>query len=183
MSNDIGPVANEIGQTRPFRSTSQEAVVGLLRTVDLLRRHLGRFVEAHGITLQQYNVLRILRGAGPKGLPTLELAHRMLEQTPGVTRMIDRLEEKQLVDRVRCVEDRRIVYCRLTGRARGLVDRLDGPMNEADEVLAMLGEADQRKLIALLDAIRSTLKETVGGASARARPKEGQDVQDVDDHQ
>ena len=82
----------ELRQRRPFQSPAHEAVLGLMRTADLVRRQAAALIEPHGITLQQFNVLRILRGAGGEGLPTLEVAERMIEQTPGVTRLLDRLE-------------------------------------------------------------------------------------------
>ncbi|HZJ72423.1 MAG TPA: MarR family transcriptional regulator, partial [Planctomycetota bacterium] len=102
-----GVLQREIRQTRPFPSVEAEAVVGLMRTADVVKRGLARVVEPRGLTLQQYNVLRILRGAGPEGLPTLEIAGRMIEQAPGVTRLLDRLEAKNLVQRARCPRDRR----------------------------------------------------------------------------
>ena len=88
---------HELRQRRPFQSAAHEAVVGLMRTADLIKRQAAAIVEPHGITLQQFNVLRILRGAGADGLPTLEVADRMIEQTPGVTRLLDRMEAKGLV--------------------------------------------------------------------------------------
>jgi MarR family transcriptional regulator, organic hydroperoxide resistance regulator len=124
-------IRNEIRQQRPFPSPHQEAVVTLMRTADLARRVVGDVVEAHGITAQQYNVLRILRGAGNDGLPTLEIAERMIEQTPGITRLIDRLERKKLVTRERSSADRRCVYCRISEEGLGLLDRLDGPVQSA----------------------------------------------------
>ncbi len=96
----------EIKQTKPFRSVSQEAMIGLFRTTDMLRRRASTLLDPEGITPQQYNVLRILRGAGTEGLPTLEIASRMIEQAPGITRLLDRLETKRLVSRERCPEDR-----------------------------------------------------------------------------
>src|SRR5829696_3408168 len=110
----VSRIQQEIKQNRPFTSRTQEAVVALMRTTDLVRRAIGAIVEPHGITLQQYNVLRILRGSGEQGLPTLEIADRMIEQTPGITRLIDRLETKRLALRERCKNDRRRVYCRIT---------------------------------------------------------------------
>src|SRR5229473_5817955 len=110
----MGTVLEEIRQRRPFPSVAHEAIVALLRTADLVRRQVATLVEPHGITPQQYNVLRILRGAGEKGLPTLEIAERMIEQTPGITRLIDRLQTKNLVARERCLTDRRQVFCRIT---------------------------------------------------------------------
>ena len=88
--------------------------VSLMRTSDLIRRAVAVVIDAQGITLQQYNVLRILRGAGGEGLPTLEIAERMIEQTPGITRLLDRLEAKALVGRERCPTDRRQVTCRIS---------------------------------------------------------------------
>src|SRR5204863_9342501 len=103
----------EIRQRKPFRSPTQEAVVGLLRSTDRVRRARAGVVEPRGITLQQYNVLRILRGARPRGLPTLEIAARMVEHAPGITRLLDRLEAKTLVRRQRPAGDRRQVVCRI----------------------------------------------------------------------
>lgn len=151
----------EIRQSRPFRSKGQEAMLGLLRTADLVRRSISRVLEPHDITPQQYNVLRILRGAGETGLPTLEIAERMLEQTPGITRLIDRLEAKGLVARQRCAADRRQVLCWLTPAGSVLVARLDGPMDEADEaVAAVLPAKDLERLIGLLDTLRARWPES-----------------------
>lgn len=146
----------EIRQNRPFRSLSQEAMLGLMRTTDLIRRAFGRVVEERGITLQQYNVLRILRGAGDSGLPTLEIGSRMIEESPGVTRLIDRLEAKEWVRRERCPHDRRQVLCWITGSGLALLESLDEPMAQADDrALSMLSADDKSHLIRLLDAIRA----------------------------
>src|SRR5438445_6730714 len=115
----------EIKQKRPFPSQRQRAVVGLLRTADVVGRFVDAVIEHQGVTGQQYNVLRILRGAGERGLPTLEIAERMIEQTPGITRLIDRLEAKKLVLRERCAADRRQVFCRITPAGLDLLTRLD----------------------------------------------------------
>src|SRR5690349_21582673 len=104
----------EIRQNKPFRSRQQEALLGLLRTAALIKRRDARLVEAHGISPEQYNVLRILRGAGPEGLPVLDIAGRMIEPSPAITRLLDKLENKRLVQRVRCPEDRRQVLCTIT---------------------------------------------------------------------
>ena len=118
----------ELRQRRPFNSPAHEGVVALLRTADLLRRHGSALLEGQGITLQQYNVLRILRGAGDAGLPTLEVAGRMIEQTPGVTRLLDRLEAKGLVRRQRCPKDRRQHLCWITAEGLALLAGLDEPV-------------------------------------------------------
>jgi MarR family transcriptional regulator, organic hydroperoxide resistance regulator len=146
----------EIRQRRPFRSRQQEAVLALLRTTDVVRRFLTRIVEPHGITLQQYNVLRILRGAGDEGIPTLAIGERMIEQTPGITRLLDRLEAKGLVCRKRCTEDRRQVLCWLTAPGRELLAGLDGSVDAIDDgALGMLAPAEVDALIGLLDQIRA----------------------------
>ena len=83
----------EIRQTKPFESPTQEAILSVYRTSDVLQRLFVKLVEPHGISLQQYNVLRILRGAGKEGTPTLDIADRMIEKTPGITRLLDKLEQ------------------------------------------------------------------------------------------
>ena len=150
----MGSVRQEIKQTRPFASLADEAVVTLLRTADHARTALSAVVEEAGITLQQYNVLRILRGARPDGLCTLTIADRMLERTPGITRLIDRLEAKRLVVRVRSAEDRRQVWCRITPDGLRLLARLDRPVAELDrDVVAGLSRADQERLGELLAVV------------------------------
>src|SRR5687768_17692481 len=139
-----------------FRSREQQATLGLLRTADAIKRSLAHLIEPHGITLQQYNVLRILRGAGPEGLPTLTVGERMIEQTPGVTRLVDRLESKKLVDRVPCPKDRRRVFCRITAEGLALLEELDAPVNQADaQAVSVLREDDLGTLIELLDRVRA----------------------------
>ena len=143
----------EIRQRKPFRSPTQEAVVGLLRTTDRVRRALTGVVEPRGITLQQYNVLRILRGAGDEGLPTLEIASRMVEHAPGVTRLLDRLQAKALVRRQRSARDRREIRCWITAEGLELLDGLDLAMPDAarrfmsplpsDELDAFIRELDR----------------------------------------
>lgn len=150
----------EIKQTRPFASKTQEAAIALMRTADMVRRAVATLVEPHGITPQQYNVLRILRGAGERGLPTLEIAERMIEQTPGITRLIDRLETKKLVLRERCATDRRQVFCRITAAGLSMLGRLDTPLQSRErETLAALTEKELAELIALLDRAREGLTQ------------------------
>jgi DNA-binding MarR family transcriptional regulator len=150
----------EIRQRRPFRNLSHAGAVALLRTADLVRRHAAATVEPHGITLQQFNVLRILRGAGGEGMPTLEVAARMIEQTPGVTRLLDRLEAKGLVRRQRCPKDRRQHLCWITEQGSGLLANLDAPMVKANQAsLKGLSAAEQEELIRLLDRLRAAHHE------------------------
>ena len=146
----------EIRQTKPFGSPEQEAVLGLLRTADVVRRYLSGLVEPHGLTAQQYNVLRILRGAGEAGLPTLDVADRMIERAPGITRLMDRLEGKGLVRRVRCPKDRRQVLAYIAPRGLALLSRLDPELTAADAAaLPGLTRGRVKDLIRLLDAVRA----------------------------
>ena len=150
MATDEKPADN-------FRSREQEATLGLLRTADAVKRSLAQVIEPHGITPQQYNVLRILRGAGPDGLPTLTIGERMIEQTPGVTRLVDRLERKALVARVPCPNDRRRVFCRITPKGLDLLKELDDPVNRWDtQAVAVLQPSDLDSLINLLDRVRAS---------------------------
>jgi DNA-binding MarR family transcriptional regulator len=151
----VSKLQREIRQQRPFGSPAEEAVVGLMRTADVVRRRVAVVLEPHDVTPQQYNVLRILRGAGEAGLPTLEVGSRMLEQTPGITRLLDRLEAKQLVRRQRCPKDRRQHLCWITSPGERLLEALEAPLAAAVEsCLAGLTQPDRIALIRLLDAIR-----------------------------
>ena len=151
----MSPIQDEIKQQRPFRSRGQEGLLSLLRTADQVKRQIASVVEPYGLTLQQFNVLRILRGAGASGLPTLDIAERMIEQAPGITRLLDRLEKKALVGRERCPQDRRQVLVAITPGGLRLLARLDRPVAEADDtLLAHLGSRRTITLIRLLDAVR-----------------------------
>ena len=158
-------IQREIKQGKPFPAATAEATVSLLRAADLVRRAVSAVVEPHGITLQQYNVLRILRGAGERGLPTLEIVERMVEQTPGITRLIDRLETKKLVLRERCKTDRRQVFCRITAAGLELLARLDQPLREAEDLaLSPLTQKQLAQLLGLLDLVRNGLHAAIESA-------------------
>ena len=156
MTAQTTPLQRELRQRKPFPAVSQACVVSLFRTTDLLRRRTATVVEPSGITLQQFNVLRILRGGGEDGLPTLDVADRMVEQTPGVTRLLDRLEAKGLVRRQRCPKDRRQHLCWITAQGRDVLAALDRPIVESSEDnLKGLSPGDQETLLRLLNVIRA----------------------------
>ena len=108
MTRPASTAAEAISQRKPFRHQRQEATVSLLITTEAVRRQMVNFLAGPGkdqVTMQQYNVLRILRGAGSGGLPTLTIAERMIEKTPGITLMIDPAWlPRGLVERERCTE-------------------------------------------------------------------------------
>ena len=155
MSSFQGTLQDELRQTRPFHSLGQEAVLGLFRTTDIVQRQYAQLLKSYDVTLQQYNVLRILRGAGEKGLPTLAIAERMVEHAPGITRLIDRLEKRGWVERHRPQGDRRQVLCRITDEGLEVLEHTDRPVDALDDrCLEMLDSEELRKLIELLDRVR-----------------------------
>jgi DNA-binding MarR family transcriptional regulator len=152
----VTKLQEELQQTKPFASPRQEAMLALMKTADVVRRGIAGVLEPHGVTLQQYNVLRILRGAGPQGIPTLSIAGRLIEETPGVTRLLDRMEARGWVKRERCEKDRRVVYAKITERALELLARIDPLLAEFERgSLPMLGEAEVQELIGLLERARA----------------------------
>jgi DNA-binding MarR family transcriptional regulator len=137
-------------------SRQQDAVVSILRTANYLRRFCSPVFDQYDITSQQFNVLRILRGAGLEGLPTLDIAERMIEQSPGITRLLDRLERKKLVRRERPSDNRRQVLCYITKAGLDLLQELDTPVRNQDKrALHRLDESEIEELIRLLELVRS----------------------------
>lgn len=148
-------VAAEIRQARPFRSKKQEATIALLRTASVVGRALSRALEPWGLSLAQYNALRIIRGAGTNGIATLAIRDRMIEVGTPITRVLDKLEAAGYVRRERG-PDRRQVLCFVTAESRRLLDKIDPSVDAADEaVMAPLNAQQIAALIALLDSVRS----------------------------
>ena len=142
-------------KSRAGLAPGSRAFVALWSSADRVRAFLGAVVEPHGITVQQYNVLRILRGAEPDGLPTLTIAERMIERTPGITRMIDRLETKGLVARERRGGDRRCVYCRITRAGLEVLRSLDRAVDAADRAaFSVLSAGELARLTEMLERVR-----------------------------
>ena len=161
-------VQTEIRQTRPFSSRRQEATIALLRTASVVSRVLERVVEPAGLSLAQYNALRIVRGAGSAGIPTLAVRERMIQEGTTITRILDKLEASGLVRRERSTPDRRQVVCYVTPDGRRLLERIDPKVNAADEkVVAGLSAGELDRLISMLDDIRS--RNAGRGAARSAR--------------
>jgi len=161
-------VRGEIRQGKPFRSRGQEGAIALLRTASVVRRAIARTVEPHGLSLAQYNALRIIRGAGAGGVPTLAIRERMIEEGTTITRLIDKLEEARLIRRERSLPDRRQVVCRATDAGKKLLDKLDPQVDAADEEsMRALGKRELDQLIHTLDTIRAANAER--GAAAHNR--------------
>ena len=127
----------------------------MLSAADRVRTSFEAVCAPFDITAHQYNVLRILRGAEPEGLPTLIIAERMIERTPGITRMVDRLEAKGLVAREVRPHDRRCVYCRITKKGLSLLKQLDEPVEEFNRsAFSALSDAELKQLVALMERTR-----------------------------
>lgn len=141
----------ELKKRRPFDCPEQEAALNLARTQDYLLQPFARLFAGHGISPPQYNVLRILRGAGGDGLPCQEIAGRMVTRMPDITRLVDRLEGAGLVERRRTREDRRVVLVSIRQRGRDLLGRLDEPVLELHRrTLGHLSRAELQELNRLL---------------------------------
>ncbi len=134
-------------------SDRQEAAVRLIQAADVVRRRMAAVIEPYGVTVQQYNVLRILRGAGDP-LPILAIAARMIEHTPGITRLLDRLEAKGLVARVRDTKDRRVYHCSITAAGLALLASMDAAVDEVDEAaVGALNPAEVSQLLQILKTV------------------------------
>jgi DNA-binding MarR family transcriptional regulator len=141
---------------RARRDCPEEAAfLELVRTTDLLSRGLVRIMKTEDISPTQYNVLRILRGA-PEGLACGEIANRMITRDPDVTRLLDRLEKRELISRCRETKDRRTVMASITSEGLKLLGRLDEPVQAAHrKQLGHLGRERLRALVELLSLSRS----------------------------
>src|SRR3954469_3766569 len=150
MASDL---RNEIKQTKPFVSLEAEAHLNIERTAAVLGHAFAERLKPFGITSTQYNVLRILRGAGATGLCRNEIRDRLVAQVPDVTRLLDRMEDAGLVERERGETDRRLVPTRSTRQGLQLLKRLDAPVLDVHRRhLGHLSAAQLRSLIDLLAA-------------------------------
>jgi DNA-binding MarR family transcriptional regulator len=141
----------EIKQSKPFPRRSSEALLSVMRTAALLEHQLNEVLRPYGITELQYNVLRILRGAGPEGLCGREISERLVSQVPDVSRLLDRMEGMQLLRRERDATDRRHVTARITPRGLRVLDEAT-PQLEAFE-RERFGHLDAERLQHIIDGL------------------------------
>jgi DNA-binding MarR family transcriptional regulator len=147
-------IRERIGQRREFRSAAHEAVVSLVVAADHLNRVAEGICEGHGLTADQYNVLRILRGVYPGGHARCEIARRMIHPSPDVTRMLDRLVRQGVVSRSRNPDDQRESIATITRSGLELLERVDPELERAQtELTAGLTEPELRRLSRLCDAL------------------------------
>lgn len=163
QSKHMPKIYEEIKQNKPQRSPAQMAVITIFRTADVLRHAVERSLSAFGLSNEQYNVLRILRGAGENGLPTLEISSRMLSRSPNITRLLDKLIAKKLARRTRPKQDRRVVIVSVTAQGLELLAHLDEVVDEVFENFPPTTNAEIETLVEVLDRIREhmAVKTTV----------------------
>jgi len=137
-----------------FRNERHKAMVNLLFTYGWAVERLKQVVSDHGITHQQFNILRILRGNHPTPLSTLTIRERMIDKMSDTSRIVDRLLSKGLVRKVICKKDRRLVDITITDKGLKLLEKLDGRQDDMDGILSNLSEKEASSLSKLLDRIR-----------------------------
>ena len=148
-------IEKDIQQSK-FRNEYHKTVVNLIFTYNWITEKTKQFFDKGDITSQQYNILRILRGAG-KPLSTLQIRQRMLDKMSDTSRIVDRLVKKELVQKVVCKTDRRLVDVTITDTGLQLLDKLDSYNEQMDAMLSNLSEDDAKMLNQLLDKIRSSV--------------------------
>ncbi|AXC09834.1 Transcriptional regulator, MarR family [Acidisarcina polymorpha] len=145
----------EIKQNKPFSGLEQETILNIHRTSGLMLHLIQQILKPRGLTAPQYNVLRILRGAGEPGLRCSEIGERMVSRDPDITRLLERLEREALIERHRNDRDRRVVYSRITSAGLEVLAQLDPVVDaSAKSMLGHMTEEKLRCLIELLEEIR-----------------------------
>jgi DNA-binding MarR family transcriptional regulator len=163
-TDNLSPMAKtidrEIHQTKPFRSLQEQVVINLMRTSRMVEESWVQYLRrTEGLSMSQYNILRILRGARPNAVKISEVAERMITRDPDVTRLVDRLIQQGLVKRQRDTEDRRVVRVEITGAGLAMLSRLDGPsIEQISAVMAGLEPDQLRTLDTLLNEVRAGIR-------------------------
>lgn len=153
-------IAREIRQTRPFPSLQEQVLVNLIRTCRAVEESWAQYLKrTEGISPSQYNILRILRGARPNPMKVSDIAHRMINRDPDVTRLVDRMARQGLAVRERDAGDRRVVLVEITEAGLELLERLDGPVGHYTRAaMAGLNPRKLRELDAMLNEARAGVR-------------------------
>lgn len=149
-------LARELRQGKPFANLEEEVFLNVLRTGDALLQREVEVLRTEGLGFAQYNVLRILRGAGENGASCGDIAERMVNRDPDLTRLLDRLEAGGLVERSRRETDRRVVVAKITRKGRGVLDRLDGKVADTHRQQLRHMSREQLRTLAELLALART---------------------------
>ncbi|HTW61285.1 MAG TPA: MarR family transcriptional regulator [Terracidiphilus sp.] len=151
----MASLKREIAQQRPFSSREEEALLNLLRTADFFERAVQHRTRKWGITSTQYNVLRILRGAGPEGLTCNAIGERMIAAEPDITRLLSRLKALKLIRQRRDPHDRRVVRTQIAEAGLELLRKMDAMVLAAPkELLGHLSATEVEEMIRLLEKAR-----------------------------
>ena len=138
-----------------FTSDRQKAMLNIMFTYGWIMERIRDFLASEDITHQQYNILRILRGAHPQPLSTLQIRERMLDKMSDTSRIVDRLIVKGLVKKNTCVQDKRLVDVTITDKGQKLLKKLDAQAGEMENIMGSLSEKDAEMLSLLLDKLRA----------------------------
>lgn len=152
----VSKLQAELKQNKPFRSLEEEVILNIARTSEYLANAFSAFIKPFDLTMTQYNVLRILRGAGEEGLSCGEISDRMVTKESDITRLLDRLENRNLIYRERPANNRRVVIARITAYGLEMLEHLDTPIDENNlQLIGHLGEENLKILIELMVSIRN----------------------------
>ena len=149
-------IQEEIKQTKPFSSLEEEALLNIARTFHTVSLPFSNAIQKYDLTGQQYNVLRIMRGAGAQGLPCGEISNRMITCDSDITRLLDRLDKGEYIKRYRPETDRRVVIAQITEKGKEILVELDEPLKELHrKLLGKMKRENLKTLISLLEEVRS----------------------------
>ena len=148
-------IDKDINQTK-FRNEKQKVVINIIYTSNWINEKIKAVLDKEGITLQQFNILRILRGAG-KPISTLQIRQRMLDKMSDTSRIVDRLVVKKLVKKIICHADKRMVDVSISAKGIKLLETIDRSADEMDAIAASLTKADATAINNLLDKMRQSL--------------------------
>ena len=143
----------DINQTS-FRNEFQKAAINFIYSYNWMNERMKLFFDKEDITPQQFNILRILRGAG-KPISTLQIRQRMLDKMSDTSRIVDRLLIKELVKKDTCSNDKRLVDVSITDKGKKLLEKLDANNDEMDAIFNNFSENDARNFNGLLDKLRA----------------------------
>jgi DNA-binding MarR family transcriptional regulator len=155
----MASIEEEIKQSR-FKSEYHKVVVNILLTANTLYATNSRFLKKYGLSPEQYNVLRILRGQFPKNSSVLLLQERMLDKMSNASRLVDKLESKELLTRKQCPSDRRQVEILITEKGLNLLREIDLTFDKRNKRLDFLPEEKIKEINHYLDEIRKAFRDT-----------------------
>jgi DNA-binding MarR family transcriptional regulator len=174
----------EIAQERPFSSIEEEAFLNLLRTADCLDRAMQKVCRASGLTGTQYNVLRILRGAGTQGLACSAIGDRMITAEPDITRLLSRLKAQKLIKQERDRHDRRVVWTHISESGLALLRRMDPHIQRAPkELFGHMSANEVNEMIRLVELARARCGDPLAPVSCERQPRPGKTACNADSNE